>query len=328
MSKILITGASGFVGSWIIAEALTRDLEVYAGIRATSDKRYLKDKRINFIDLAYKEEKTLHEQLADSKFDYIIHNAGVVRALESQTFYDVNCNYTKSLIDALQLTKTHPAKFTYMSSLAACGSAPNLPDHRITGDIKMKPPTHYGKSKKCAEDYLKQSPLPYIILRPTAVYGPRDKDILKLFKGIKLGIAPLIGSKQSKLSFIYVKDLARLVLDSTLSEINNKVYPVSDGEEYIGNDFHKTVAATMNKRAIYPRIPMPVIAGIARLTQLKSRLTKVPDTLDVDKVNELKARNWVCDITELKKDFNFAPHSSLEQSLSETYTWYNKHNWI
>ena len=328
MAKILITGASGFVGSWIIAEALKRDLNVYAGIRATSDRTYLQDERIQFIDLSYTDETILKQQLQEARFDYIIHNAGVVRALKSETFYTVNCGYTKALIDAVAITNYQPRKFTYMSSLAACGSAPDLPGSRITGDIQMNPPTHYGKSKQCAEDYLCQATLPFIILRPTAVYGPRDKDILKLFKGIKAGIAPLIGAKESKLSFIYVKDLARLVLDSTLSSIENKVYPVSDGEAYIGNAFHKKVAATMNKKAMYPKIPMPVIAGIARISQLKSRLTKVPDTFDVDKVNELKARNWLCDITELKKDFNFAPHSSLEDSLGETYEWYKKHNWI
>lgn len=328
MPKILITGASGFVGSWLVSEALKRDLEVYAGVRNTSSREFLQDPRIQFFNTDFRDEEGLFQGLNEEQFDYVIHNAGVVRVLDKQVFYDVNYGYSKLLIEKLQAVQSRPKKFVYISSLASCGSADHSPEGAITNGINPNPPTHYGKSKNEAESFIQTQTLPYLIFRPTAVYGPRDKDVLKLFKGVSVGIAPLIGTKPSKLSFIYVKDLARLILDATLSNKQNETYVVSDGETYAGNAFHKKVAEIMGKRAIYPKIPMSVVKLIASITELKSKLTKTPDTLDLDKVNELKARNWVCDISELKKDFNFAPQYSTEESLTETFEWYKKHNWL
>jgi len=328
MPKILITGASGFVGSWLVSEALKRDLDVYAGVRHTSSKEFLQDPRIQFFNTDFRDEEGLFQGLNEHQFDYVIHNAGVVRALEQQIFYDVNYGYSKLLIDKLQLVNSNLRKFVYMSSLASCGSADDAEEGMITPDIEMNPPTHYGKSKKEAEAFIKTQKLAYLIFRPTAVYGPRDKDILKLFKSISVGIAPLLGMNPSKLSFIYVKDLARLILDATLSDSKNKTYVVSDGVDYTGNAFHKKVATVMGKTPFYPKIPMGVIKLVASLTEVKSKLTKTPDTLDLDKVNELKARNWLCDISELEKDFNFAPQYSTVESLTETYEWYKKHNWL
>lgn len=328
MPKILITGASGFVGSWLVSEALKRDLEVYAGVRKSSSREFLQDPRIQFFNTDFRDEEGLFQGLNEQQFDYVIHNAGVVRVLDKQVFYDVNYGYTKLLIETLQAVKSKPKKFVYMSSLASCGSADHSPEGAITNRISPNPPTHYGKSKNQAESFIMSQTLPYLIFRPTAVYGPRDKDVLKLFKGVSVGIAPLIGTRPSKLSFIYVKDLARLILDATLSNKQNEAYVVSDGKIYANNAFHKKVAKIMGKKAIYPKIPMSVVKLIASLTEVKSKLTKTPDTLDIDKVNELKARNWVCDISELKKDFNFAPQYSTEESLTETYEWYKKHNWL
>lgn len=328
MPKILITGASGFVGSWLVSEALKRNLDVYAGVRKSSSKDFLQSSKIKFFYSDFTNEEELFQGLNNEKFDYIIHNAGVVRALNKQSFYHVNYGYTKLLVEKLQLVKNSPKKIVYMSSLASCGSADDAGIDMITPDMRMNPPTHYGKSKERAENFIKTQSLPFLIFRPTAVYGPRDKDILKLFKGVSIGIAPQIGAKPSKLSFIYVKDLARLILDATLSDVENKVYPVSDGKAYMGNEFHQQVAKIMNKKAIYPKIPLSIIKVIASLSELKSKLTQSPDTFDIDKVNELKARNWVCDISELKKDFNFAPQYSTEESLTETYEWYKKHNWL
>lgn len=328
MPNILITGASGFVGSWLVSEALSRELDVYAGIRKTSNTSYISDDRIHFQYLNYTDADQLVKDLKTTSFDYIIHNAGVVRALDKQTFFDVNFGYTRNLIEAIKLSGTPIKKFIYISSLAACGPADNEPEGKITPNIVCKPPTHYGQSKLLAEEYIQSSNLPYLIFRATAVYGPRDQDILKLFKGIKSGVAPIIGIKASKLSFIYVKDLARLILDAILSDINKRHYVVSDGATYAGDQLQKTVASIMGKRAIFPKVPLPLVSALAVLSELKSKLTKQADTFDIDKVNELKPRNWVCDISELKKDFNFAARNTFEESLRETYRWYKKHNWI
>ncbi len=328
MEKILITGASGFVGSWLVAEALDQGLDVVAGIRKSSSKAFLQDSRIRFLYMDFSNPDSYFTQLKEEQFDYIIHNAGVVRALKSETFYQVNTDFTKSFLTTIKTTIPDLKTFSYISSIAACGSADEAGLSAITGDMKPSPPTHYGKSKLKAEQAVKKSSVPYMIFRPTAVYGPRDQDILKLFKGIKAGIAPLIGTKESILSFVYVKDLVRVIIKATSSKTKKKTYVVSDGNAYAGNQFHQNVARVMDKKAIYPKIPLPVVSFLGLLSEWKSKLSGKADTFNLDKVNELRSRNWYCDITELKKDFNFAPHSSLVESLNETYQWYQENEWI
>ena len=328
MEKILITGASGFVGSWLVAEALEQGLDVVAGVRETSSRAFLQDERIRFLNINFSKPESYTKQLKEEQFDYIIHNAGVVRALKSETFYQVNTGFTKSFLDAIKPSLPKLKTFGYVSSIAACGSADDAGIDALVPEMETNPPTHYGKSKLKAEQAVKESGLPYMIYRPTAVYGPRDQDILKLFKGIKAGVAPLIGTKESTLSFIYVKDLVRLIIEATISQTKNKTYVVSDGKAYVGNQFHEKVAEVMGKKAIYPKIPLPVVSVLGLFSEWKSKLSGKADTFNLDKVNELRSRNWCCDITELEKDFNFAPHSTLDDTLRETYQWYQENEWI
>jgi nucleoside-diphosphate-sugar epimerase len=303
-------------------------MSVYAGIRESSSKLYLQDSRIKFFYINFSKPESYLKRLESEQFDHIIHNAGVVRALKNDTFYQVNTHFTETFLATITSALPHLKTFCYISSIAACGSADTAGLDALTPDMPPSPPTHYGKSKLKAENLVKESQLPYLIFRPTAVYGPRDQDILKLFKGVKVGIAPLIGAKKSILSFVYVKDLVRLIIQANLSTIRDKTYVVSDGKDYEGNTFHKAVAKVMGKKAIYPKIPMQVVSILGLMSEWKSRLTNKADTFNLDKVNELKARNWSCDITELEKDFNFAPYSTISESLRETYQWYQNNNWI
>jgi len=328
MSNILITGSSGFVGSFLVEEALRREnLIVYAGIRKTSSKKYLQDSRIKFVTLDFKDLTDLVSKLSEVSFDYIIHNAGVVRALKEETFFEVNAENTKRFLTAIK--KVNPnTKVILTSSLAVNGPADLIPEDQLSPYTEVNPVTIYGKSKKKAEAYVASSGLPYLIFRPTAVYGPRDQDIHLLFKSVQKGIAPLIGSKPQKLSFIYVKDLVRVIIDGTLSKHQNKIYLVSDGAVYEGSRFHKLVAQVMGKKPIFPRVPIPLVYVAAAFSELKSRISKRADTLNLDKVYELKGRNYACDISDLKKDYNFAPQYSTIEAIKETAEWYKEHNWL
>ena len=328
MDKILITGSSGFVGSWLVQEAIDKGYETYAGIRKSSSKKYLQHPATHFVEIDFGNHHQLREILEQHQFDYIIHNAGVVRALSKESFYEVNAGYTKTLINMAKEVCPNLKKFVLMSSIAACGPADHTTQQSISPDMELNPVTHYGRSKVEAESALSTSQLPYLIFRPTAVYGPRDQDIFMLFKAVKSGIAPLIGMKRSLTSFVYVKDLVSLIIKAIGSEIVYKTYVVSDGKAYEGNDFHKVVSDVMGRKAIYPKVPIPIITVLAGLSQLKSKISGKADTFDLDKVKELKPRNWNCNISELKKDFNFAPRLPLEETLKETYQWYLDHNWL
>ena len=182
MESILITGASGFIGSFIVEEALKRKFGVWAGIRPTSSKKYLKNRKIHFLELDFAHPNELRAQLSGhkgtyNKFDYIIHCAGVTKCPDKNTFDYVNYLQTKYFIDTLKALNMVPKQFIYISTLSVFGPVREKDYSPIeAGDVPM-PNTAYGLSKLKAELYIQSIPgFPYVIYRPTGVYGPRELD--------------------------------------------------------------------------------------------------------------------------------------------------------
>lgn len=328
MKKILITGASGFVGSHLVEEALNRSLEVYAGVRKTSNRQFLKNNKIHFFEMDFTNKKELKEKLNKTKFDFIIHNAGVVSVPKLQDYFTVNFEYVKNLIEALN--DNLPEKFIYMSSLASYGPASSfdLSDFLIE-EKKPNPINTYGKSKLKSEEYLKSiNNLPYIIFRPTAVYGPREKEILTFFKLINQHIEGYIGNKKQHLTFIYVKDLAKTILDAALSKVSQKSYFISDGKYYSQNKLGKYAKQFLNKKTLRFHVPVSLVRGIAWLLEQPAKITGNYPALNLEKVRILESMNWKCDLTALKEDLNFQPQYDLEKGLEETIEWYKKEGWL
>ena len=241
--RILITGASGFIGSFLVEKALREGYETWAGVRKSSSREYLKDDRIQFLDLSFGDKNKLKEQLSHfkkkcGKFDYVVHNAGVTKCLDAEDFDKINFRYTANLIDALREVDAVPDKFVLMSSLSAfgVGDEENYTPIKITDT--PNPNTAYGKSKLKAECYLRSmDDFPYIILRPTGVYGPREKDYFLMIKTVKSGLDVGAGFKPQHLTFIYVKDLVDAVFLGLKSELKNKAYFVADGDVYTDREY-------------------------------------------------------------------------------------------
>ncbi|MDR1631847.1 MAG: NAD(P)-dependent oxidoreductase [Dysgonamonadaceae bacterium] len=312
--KILITGASGFIGSFLVEEALDRNAEVWAGVRRSSNKEYLQDPRISFIDLNYSDEDKLKRQISEhvsqhGKWDYIIHNAGITKSLDVRDFEKVNYLFTRRLIEALLETKAVPAKFVLMSSLSAY---PN-------------PESAYGKSKLKAERFLEsQTGFPYIILRPTGVYGPRDKDYLLILKTIDAGWDVTAGFKPQQLTFIYVKDLVKAVFLALESSLSNKAYCVSDGNVYTDKAYTQIVKTALGKKfTIKIRVPLFVLKIASVLSENIAHLTKKPSTLNRDKYKIMKQRDWTCDTLPLQQELGFKAGYDLERGIAECVKWYS-----
>ncbi|MEO0225743.1 MAG: NAD-dependent epimerase/dehydratase family protein, partial [candidate division WOR-3 bacterium] len=206
--KILVTGATGFVGSHIVDELLASDLfEVHTLIRKTSSLLYLKDKPVilhygNILDY-----NSLLSSLAG--IDIIIHSAGLIRARNFHQFYQYNTIGTENLLRAALATKT-AQKFIYISTQAA--SSPSRDGRCICEEDVAHPVSQYGRSKRLAEIVLKQykDKISVIALRPVAVYGPRDRETLKILQLLKLGFFIRPALKKTTVCLIYVKDLARV----------------------------------------------------------------------------------------------------------------------
>lgn len=220
--KILITGASGFIGSFIVEEAVNRGFETWAAVRKSSSKAFLQDERIHLIELNLSSEEQLIEQLKGHQFDYVVHAAGVTKCLDKADFHRINTEGTQHLVRALLALKMPLRRFVYISSLSIMGAIrEQQPYTEIRESDEAKPNTAYGKSKLEAEQWLAQLPLslegaggrlfPYVILRPTGVYGPRERDYFMMAKSIKSHTDFAVGYKQQDITFVYVTDVVQAI---------------------------------------------------------------------------------------------------------------------
>lgn len=330
MKKILLTGASGFIGSFLVEEALKRNYEVYAGIRKTSNTEYLSDPRIKLIELNFSDIPSLKKKIAEApRFDFIIHNAGLTKAFKKKDYFISNYQYTRNLIDVLISEKRVPEKFIYMSSLAAYGPGHPLQLSPVRTTDTPKPVTSYGKSKLESENYLFSLPdFPHIIIRPTAVYGPREKDLFTLIKLINKNIEFFVGFKKQHLSFVYVKDLVKAVFQVMESDVINKGYFVSDGNVYDAQTLGNIIKEQLGKKTIRIKIPNELVRLIALITEASKYISRKQPVLNLEKVNELECVNWKCDIQPLIDDLNFKPEYDLSRGVRETIEWYKQANWL
>jgi UDP-glucose 4-epimerase len=204
--RVLITGASGFIGYHLIKEALANNLDVYAAVRKSSKTDHLKEFGIKYTYPDLTDPEALKREIAENKYAYIIHAAGVTTARSQKEYNDINAGYTRNMATAAAESGINFKNFVLIGSLAALGPLNDL-NGVLLEDTVPHPVTAYGRSKLLAEENLRQFPaLNYTILRPTGVYGPRDKDIFIFFKQVARGLEPYIGRIDQKFSFLYAGD--------------------------------------------------------------------------------------------------------------------------
>ena len=317
---ILITGASGFIGSFFVEEALQRKWTTWAGIRRSSSREYLQDAEIRLIDLNFSDKEKLKAQILEhcnqfGKWDYIIHNAGATKCLNINDFDKVNYGFTKNFVEALQETNCQPEKFLFMSSLSA-----NHP--RVN--------TAYGRSKQKAEQLLEsQTGFPYMILCPTGVYGPRDKDYFLMLKTLKTGLNVAAGFRPQELTFIYVKDVVKAAFAALESPLKNRKYPLSDGQTYSDREYTKIAQKTIGIRfALSIRIPICILYLVSVVAENWSKLSGKPSALNRDKFQIMKERDWRCDSSSIEHDLNFRAEYDLSRGMKESVEWYREHRWL
>jgi nucleoside-diphosphate-sugar epimerase len=332
MKKILITGASGFIGSFLVDEALSRGYEVYAGIRSSSNKKYLRNNRIQFLELDYSDTVKLEKTFSDFKkahgsFDYVIHNAGITKAKHKEDYFSVNFQLTKNLVDALVKSKSIPQKFIYISSLAAYGpGAGNIP---IKHDDVPFPISFYGQSKLESEKYISEvNNFPFIIIRPSIVYGPRDKELYVLYKVLNRGLEPYIRSTNQKLSCVYVRDLSHVIFKSMESAHTRRAYFISDGNEYTIRAFNQTIKNHLVKKTVKLVIPSAMARPIAFSMELFAGMFGKISTFNRERLKEYEAANWLCDISHLKEELDFIPAYNLDSGMQATIQWYKNNKWL
>ena len=333
--KILVTGASGFIGSFIVEHGIAAGYEVWAGIRAGSSRRFLQHPETRFIELNINNTKILQEQIEEFKkehtaWDYVIHAAGVTKCIDKKEFLRINCEGTKNLVEALKKAEIAPKKFIYLSSLSIFGPVREEEPHTpITESDQAIPNTAYGHSKLMAEAYIKHCGVPYMILRPTGVYGPRERDYYQMAVSIKKHIDFAVGYKKQTITFIYVKDLVKAIFLAMESEILNRCYFVSEPRGYSSRSFSGYIQESMGiKRVLHITAPLFLLKAISSACEFIARITKKPATLNSDKYNIMKQRNWLCDTTPIEREVGFKADYNLRKGTEETIQWYIQEKWL
>lgn len=326
--KVLITGASGFVGFHLIEAALAKGLDVYAAVRKSSDVRHLSSYNINYTYLDFTSADSLEKELKEKQYGYIIHAAGTTKAKNQEEYNRVNASYTVNLAKAAANTASSLQKMVFISSLASVGPLTETKE-LITEQTPPDPLTSYGKSKLLAEEQLKEIKLPLIILRPTAVYGSRDKDIFIILKTFNKGFEPYIGSTPQQLSFVYVKDLALASVNSLFTNDGaNGTYNITDGNCYDRYEMANITKSVLNKKTFKIHLPLPIVKGLAILLEKTYGFLDKTPALNLEKLHELTAVNWCCDIEKAKRQLDFNPRYNLQQGLKEALEWYKQNQWL
>lgn len=333
--SLLITGASGFIGSFIVEEGLRQGYDVWAAVRRSSSRAYLQDERIHFIELDLSADDTLRRQLEDhvrehGAWQYVVHAAGVTKCRHVEDFERVNTDGTVRLARLLIETKALAGRLVFISSLSICGALHEKDYAPLTEDDVPQPNTAYGRSKYAAELALKEmTDLDYVVLRPTGVYGPRERDYYLMAQSIAKHVDFAVGYRRQVITFIYVRDLVAAVFAALTRGQRGFAYFLSDGSEYSSRTFSLLLQKAMGVRhVLHITAPLWFLRLLCAVCGTWAGWRGKTTTLNADKYNIMKQRNWRCDISPARRDLGYEPHYSLEQGVSEAVAWYKKEKWL
>ncbi len=305
--KVLIVGAGGFIGGFIAAESTSR--------------RYLTVPALRFITLDYDNPERLAEQLKGHRWDYIVYNLGATKCVNFMDFNRINYCYLRDFVDTLTDVGALPERMVYMSSLSAIGPGDEKNYTPLNGDSIPCPNTRYGLSKIKAETYLQSLPkeFPWIILRPTGVYGPHEQDYLMMIKSIDSHFDFGVGMRKQMLTFIYVEDLARAIFDALEKAPLHRKYIISEPRAYTQKEFRRIVSKALGRKLVIPvRLPLWALSAACKISEKWGAAKMKAVTLNTDKYKIMSQRNWSCDVNPAITDFGFSPKVDLEEGIRLT----------
>ena len=322
--KILITGASGFIGSFIVEEALRRGFDTWAAVRSSSSRQFLTDERIHFIELDLSSEQQMIQQIGSHHFDYVVHAAGVTKCLDKEDFYRINTEGTQHLVNALLSLRMPLRRFVYISSLSVMGAIREQQPY-----TEILESDHPQPSKLETERWLETAPIPYIILRPTGVYGPRERDYFMMAKSIKAHTDFAVGYRRQDITFVYVTDVVQAVFLALEKGKKGRKYFLSDGNVYQSSTFSNFIRRELgNPWWIRITAPLWLLRIITACGERIGHLTGKVTALNNDKYNIMRQRNWRCDITPACEELGYEPKVQLEEGVRRSIKWYQENGWL
>jgi nucleoside-diphosphate-sugar epimerase len=325
--KVLLTGASGFVGSHILDSLRARGIATALLLRPNSSRRFIAAHlpEVEVRPGSILDPESLRSAMAG--ITHVVHCAGATKACRVSGFYEANQGGTRNVVNAVNGQQGKVQRMVHISSLAAAG--PALAQNPACEDILPCPVSDYGKSKLAGElEVSEHCRAEYVILRPPAVYGPRDMELFRLFKAVNRHLLPKPSSKQN-LSLVFVKDLAEAAVTClTHPAAAGKTYFVASREVVTARTLAEEIAAQMNVWTVPLPLPTALLWPVCLAQELLSRLTGKPSVLSLQKFAELRAPGWVCDPGRLEREIGFVCATTLESGIPQTLFWYRRHNWL
>lgn len=319
----LVTGGTGFVGSHLVAALRQRDIPVTALVRSPARAAHLEAAGARLVTGDLDDADAMARSLDGAEVVY--HVAGLTAARSAAEFHRVNVGGTRRLLQAA--ASAGSSRFVLVSSLAAAGPSPR--GGRRVAAAPTEPVTEYGRSKAEAEALVRAGNMPWVIARPPAVYGPRDVEMLKVFKAARLGVAPVFGDGSQELSLVYGPDLAEaLVAMGTAAGTAGRTYYPAHPEVVTSAQLVRTIGHAMGRRMRLIRLPRPVASGILHLTGTAARLAGKATLLNADKANEFFQPAWTCDPAPLARDTGWQARHDLTSGIAETLAWYRREGWV
>lgn len=329
MIRILITGASGFIGSHMVSRALQKGMEPWAAVRPTSSHRYLTDERIRFIELDLADDARLTHQLEQymeqegEPFDYVIHAAGATKCRCAADFFTINAEGTARLARCLKQTGAlrPDGRFIFISSLSVMGAVHEDDNLPISESDLPQPNTAYGASKLQAEHLLSEiEGLDYVVLRPTGVYGPRERDYAMMADSIRQHVDFAVGYRPQTITFIYVADLVTAAFLALERGASGRKYFLTDGGEYSSRAFSDLIQERLGvKHVLHITAPLWVLRCVCWVAERVARMTGSTSTLNSDKYRIMRQRNWRCDISPAERELGYTPEWPLKRGVDATF---------
>lgn len=323
---VFVTGANGFVGSFLVERLILEGAHVRCLVRRTGNLRWLKNLKVENVFGDVTDSKSLEGRLKG--VDYVFHIAALKHSVRRSDYLRVNLTGTENLLNAVKKEALNLKKFVFLSSMAVMGYS--IKEKPLCEHNECRPLTFYGESKIKAERAVLEFKqyFPVSILRPPAVYGPKDEDVYAMFKAIKMGVRPVFGLRKKYISMVYVSDLVEAMMLAALSQkADGKVYIVAEDRCYSWKEIQDVVAEVLKVKAMTVRIPKTVLFTAAFFSELFSKATGKNLLLTINKVKEMTG-DWVCDVSLAKRELGFKPEYSIKKGMEETVKWYKENKWL
>ncbi|MEO0085664.1 MAG: NAD-dependent epimerase/dehydratase family protein [candidate division WOR-3 bacterium] len=318
--KALVTGASGFIGSHLCDLLLEQGYSVRAMVRRTSNRRWLDGRPLELVTGDLSDSDSLARACAG--MELVFHAGAAVMPKDKSEFERVNHEGTRSLAQAAEQAGVR--RLVMFSSIAAVGPAAAL-DQPLTEGCAPRPVSRYGRGKLKAEQALTalKDRLHSVILRLPVVYGPRDREVLLLWKQVAKGF---LAVPECVSSLVYVADATRAALLAAEAEVASaSVYFVSDGSCHTCDELCRAAERVLDRKVRRVKVPRWLVRLAGRLNEWLSREGSM---LNSDKARELACPYWVCSPGRAKVELGFEPEFELERGLRLTLDWYRQEGWL